>query len=142
PTRRPPDSSLAKMNHAGMLRIGVPTLHPPLVTGKSDAPGFDIEFAQAIAKRLDVRLSVNTNAMMGRDFNPRNWNVTRAQCQVLAGGVVASDLTRSFLDTTPPHLASRGALVSGNLPTKLAGLGGGLYAGLPGPGPLRPRPGR
>jgi len=128
----PPDTSLAQMKQAGMLRICVPTLYPPLVTGKPDAPGFDIEFAQAIAKRLDVRLSVNTNAMMGRDFNPRNWNVTRAQCQVLAGGVVVSDLTRSFLDTTPPHLETGWALVSVNLPAKLADLRVGFYAGLAG----------
>jgi len=98
----PPDTSLSQLKQAGILRICVPTLYPPLVTGKPDAPGFDIEFAEAIARRLGVRLVVNTNAAMGRDFNPRNWNVTRAQCQVLAGGVVVSDLTRSFLDTTPP----------------------------------------
>src|SRR5215470_8425143 len=128
----PPDTSLAQMKQAGMLRICVPTLYPPLVTGKPDAPGFDIEFLQAIAKRLDVRLSVNTNAMMGRDFNPRNWSVTRAQCQVLAGGVVASDLTRSFLDTTLPHLQTGWALVAAQLPARLEGTKVGFYAGLAG----------
>ncbi len=84
----PPDTSFSQVKQAGILRICVPTLYPPLVTGKPDAPGFDIEFAQAIAKRLDIRLIINTNPAMGRDFNPRNWNVTRAQCQMLAGGVV------------------------------------------------------
>src|ERR1700722_18878908 len=100
----PPDTSLSQVKQAGILRVCVPTLYPPLVTGKPDAPGFDIEFLQAIAKRLDVRLTINTNRAMGRDFNPRNWNVTRPQCQLMAGGVVGSDTTRSFLDTTPPHL--------------------------------------
>jgi ABC-type amino acid transport substrate-binding protein len=128
----PPDTSLAQVRKAGILRICVPTLYPPLVTGKPDAPGFDVEFAQAIAKRLDVKLSVNTNSMMGRDFNPRNWNVTRAQCQVLAGGVVVSDLTRSFLDTTPPHLQTGWALVSRNLPVRFSDLKVGFYAGLAG----------
>src|SRR5215470_17820695 len=75
----PPDTSLAQMKQAGILRICVPTLYPPLVTGKPEAPGFDIEFARAIAKRLDVSLVINANSAMGRDFNPRNWNVTRAQ---------------------------------------------------------------
>ncbi len=117
----PPDTSLAQVKQAGVLRICVPTLYPPLVTGKPDAPGFDIEFAQAIAKRLDVRIVANANAAMGRDFNPRNWNVTRAQCQMLAGGVVVSDLTRSFLDTTPPHLQTGWALVAAQLPARLEG---------------------
>jgi ABC-type amino acid transport substrate-binding protein len=128
----PPDTSLAQVKQAGVLRLCVPTLYPPLVTGKPEEPGFDIAFAQAIAKRLDVRIVVNPNAAMGRDFNPRNWNVTRAQCQMLAGGVVASDLTRSFLDTTPPHLQTGWALVAAQLPARLEGAKVGFYAGLAG----------
>jgi len=128
----PPDTSLSQLKQAGILRICVPTLYPPLVTGKPDAPGFDIEFAQAIAKRLDVRLIINTNAAMGRDFNPRNWNVTRAQCQMLAGGVVVSELTRSFLDTTPAHLQTGWALVAANVPATLKEAKVGFYAGLAG----------
>src|SRR5580704_2642881 len=57
----PPDTSLAQVKQAGALRTCVPTLYPPLVTGKADLPGFDMEFAQAIAKRLDVRFVANTN---------------------------------------------------------------------------------
>ena len=53
----PPDTSLAEMQKSGRLCICVPTLFPPLVTGVQNAPGFDIEFAQAIAERLRVRLS-------------------------------------------------------------------------------------
>ena len=128
----PPDTSLAEVKKAGFLRVCVPTLYPPLVTGKPEAPGFDIEFAQAIAKRLDLRIVVNANAAMGRDFNPRNWNITRAQCQMLAGGVVVSDLTRSFLDTTPPHLQTGWALVATQLPDQLQGVKVGFYSGLAG----------
>jgi polar amino acid transport system substrate-binding protein/cystine transport system substrate-binding protein/membrane-bound lytic murein transglycosylase F len=128
----PPDTSLAQIKQAGILRICVPTLYPPLVTGKPDLPGFDIDFAQAIARRLEVRLVVNTNPAMGRDFNPRNWNLTRAQCQMLAGGVVVSDLTRSFLDTTPPHLQTGWALVAANVPGGLQDAKVGFYAGLVG----------
>lgn len=128
----PPDTSLAEVKQAGVLRICVPTRYPPLVTGKPEEPGFDIEFAQAVAQRLDARIVVNANAAMGRDFNPRNWNVTRAQCQMLAGGVVVSDLTRSFLDTTPPHLQTGWALLAAQLPTSLAGVTVGFYAGLVG----------
>ena len=52
----PPDTSLAMVKQAGVLRLCVPTLYPPLVTGKPEEPGFDIEFAQAIAKPLGVRI--------------------------------------------------------------------------------------
>jgi ABC-type amino acid transport substrate-binding protein len=128
----PPDTSLAEVERAGALRVCVPALYPPLVTGKPDAPGFDVEFVQAIAGRLGVKMAVNANAAMGRDFNPRNWNVTRAQCQMLAGGVVASDATRSFLDTTPPHLETGWAMVAAQMPARLDGAKVGVYTGLAG----------
>ncbi len=128
----PPDTSLAQVKQAGVLRVCVPALYPPLVTGTQDAPGFDIEFVRAIARRLGVGIVINANAAMGRNFNPRDWNITRAQCQMLAGGVVASDLTRSFLDTTPPHLETGWALVAAQLPSRLEGVKVGFYAGLAG----------
>jgi polar amino acid transport system substrate-binding protein/cystine transport system substrate-binding protein/membrane-bound lytic murein transglycosylase F len=128
----PPDTSLAEVERAGALGVCVPTLYPPLVTGKTDAPGFDVEFVQAIVRRLGVRMVVNANAAMGRDFNPRTWNVTRAQCQMLAGGVVASDATRSFLDTTPPHLETGWAMVAAQMPARLDGVNVGVYTGLAG----------
>jgi ABC-type amino acid transport substrate-binding protein len=128
----PADTSLSQVRQAGIMRVCVPALYPPLVTGKPDAPGFDIEFAQAVAGRLAVRLVINTNPAIGRDFNPRNWNVTRAQCQILAGGVIVSDLTRSFLDTTPPHLETGWAIVAKTIPTRLEGRKVGFYSGLVG----------
>jgi ABC-type amino acid transport substrate-binding protein len=128
----PPDTSLAEVKRAGALGVCAPTLYPPLVTGKPDAPGFDVEFVQAIAARLGVKLVVNANAAMARDFNPRTWNVTRSQCQMLAGGVVASDATRSFLDTTPPHLETGWAMVTPQMPAHLEGVKVGVYTGLAG----------
>src|SRR5260370_26587056 len=136
----PPDPSLAQVKQAGVLRLCVPTLYPPLVTGKPDAPGFDIEFAQAIAKRLDVRIVANANAAMGRDFNPRNWNVTRAQCQVLAGGPVASGFVLSFHDSTPPHLPTRSGRRTGPRSSPPPEGGGCLYAPPSGPVPPPPPP--
>jgi polar amino acid transport system substrate-binding protein/cystine transport system substrate-binding protein/membrane-bound lytic murein transglycosylase F len=128
----PPDTSLAEVERTGALGVCVPELYPPLVTGRPEAPGFDVEFVQAIAARLGVKMVVNANAAMGRDFNPRTWNVTRAQCQMLAGGVVASDTTRSFLDTTPPHLETGWAMVATAMPARLEGVTVGVYAGLAG----------
>lgn len=128
----PPDTSLAEVERTGALGVCMPELYAPLVTGKPQAPGFDVEFVQAIAGRLGVRMVVNANAAMGRDFNPRTWNVTRAQCQMLAGGVVASDATRSFLDTTPPHLETGWAIVAAAMPARLEGVSVGVYTGLAG----------
>jgi ABC-type amino acid transport substrate-binding protein len=128
----PPDTSLAEVERTGALGVCLPPLYPPLVTGEPDAPGFDVEFVQAIAKRLGVKVVVSANAAMTRNFNPRTWNVTRAQCQMLAGGVVASDVTRSFLDTTPPHLETGWAMVATTIPARLDGMKVGVYTGLAG----------
>ncbi len=43
-----------------------------------------------------------------------------------------SDLTRSFLDTTPPHLETGWAMVANSIPKKLEGLKVGFYSGLVG----------
>jgi polar amino acid transport system substrate-binding protein/cystine transport system substrate-binding protein/membrane-bound lytic murein transglycosylase F len=51
---------------------------------------------------------------------------------MLAGGVVVSDTTRSFLDTTPPHLQTGWALVAANLPERLQDKKVGFFAGLVG----------
>lgn len=108
----PPDTSLRLVRERGVLRVCVPTQYPPLVTGNPDRPGVDVEILQELASRLELRLQLVENSAMGRDFNPRNWRVTRAQCQVLAGGVIAAGITRSFLETTPPHLETGWASVA------------------------------
>jgi polar amino acid transport system substrate-binding protein/cystine transport system substrate-binding protein/membrane-bound lytic murein transglycosylase F len=99
----PPDTALQQVRAAGALRVCLPPSYPPLVTGNPATPGIDVELLQAIAQRLGVRLVTVTNPNMGRDFNPRAWRISRAQCEVLAGGVVGSTTTRSFLETTPAY---------------------------------------
>jgi ABC-type amino acid transport substrate-binding protein len=111
----PPDTSLSEVRKAGVLRACMPPDYPPLVTGDRDAPGIDVELLQALAKGLGVRLVVTPNAAMGQDFNPRNWHVTRAQCEVLAGGVVVSPITRSFLETSPSYAQTGWALLTPKL---------------------------
>jgi polar amino acid transport system substrate-binding protein/cystine transport system substrate-binding protein/membrane-bound lytic murein transglycosylase F len=108
----PPDTSLDEVRASGSLRACVPTAYPPLVTGDPDRPGIDIEILQAVADHIGVSLLHSPNDAIGRDFNPRNWDVNRARCQVLAGGVVDTVLTRSFLDTSPPHAETGWSLVS------------------------------
>lgn len=117
----PPDTSLREIERAGALRACVPPLYPPLVTGDPDQPGVDIELLQVMADRIGVSLVINENRAMGRDFNPRNWGLNRAQCQVIAGGVVNSVQTRSFLETGPAYAQTGWAIVS---PAPVASLEG------------------
>ena len=111
-TMLPPDTSLEEVEANGAIRACVPTRYPPLVTGDPDRPGIDIELLRAVADHLGVRLLLSPSNAMGRDFNPRNWAINRGKCQLLAGGVVDSPLTRSFLDTGPPYAQTGWAILA------------------------------
>jgi polar amino acid transport system substrate-binding protein/cystine transport system substrate-binding protein/membrane-bound lytic murein transglycosylase F len=108
----PPDTSLSEVKANRAIRACVPTTYPPLVTGDTDMPGIDVELLRAVAGHIGVDLVLSPNDAIGRDFNPRNWAINRAKCQVLAGGVVDSALTRSFLDTGPPYAKTGWAIVA------------------------------
>ena len=110
--RLPPDTSLRDVESVGVLRVCVPAAQPPLATGEDDAPGIDVELLRALTSRAGWRLQLVTNQAIGRGFDPRNWRLTRAQCSVVAGGVVTTQTTRSFLDTTEPHLETGWAFVA------------------------------
>lgn len=128
----PADTSLAEVERTGNLKACIPPSYAPLVTGDPREPGYDVSLLQELAKRMNLRLSLNQNPQMGRDFNPRNWRVTRAQCEVLAGGVVASLTTQSFLETVSTQVTTGWAVVlkpggtlgSGTTVGVLPGLGG------------------
>ncbi len=117
----PPDTSLREVEANHAIRACVPTTYPPLVTGDSDRPGIDVEILRAVADYIGVELLLNPNDAIGRDFNPRHWAINRGKCQVLAGGVVDSTLTRSFLDTGPPYAETGWAIVA---PTPLEDIDG------------------
>lgn len=108
----PPDTSLREVKENDAIRVCIPTSYPPLVTGDPDKPGIDVELLRAVADYMEVDLLLSPNDAIGRDFNPRHWAVTRGKCQVLAGGVVNSTLTRSFLDTGPPYAKTGWAIVA------------------------------
>ena len=117
----PADTSLSEVRRAGLLRACMPPVYPPLVTADPAAPGIDVELLRALAEKLSLKFAISSNPAMGQDFNPRNWRVTRAQCEVLAGGVVASPVTRSFLETSPSYAETGWGLV---LPKPLGDLQG------------------
>lgn len=108
----PPDTSLSEVEANDAIRACVPTIYPPLVTGDPERPGIDIEILRAVADHIGVELLLSASDAIGRDFNPRNWAINRGKCQVLAGGVVDSTLTRSFLDTGPPYAQTGWAIVA------------------------------
>lgn len=97
----PADTSLSQIKDRGVLKLCVPAYYPPLVTGDQQHPGYDIELVKAIADKIGVRLAVNKMESIGRDFNPRNWMLSRGQCDLLAGGVADTVQMRNFMQTIP-----------------------------------------
>jgi polar amino acid transport system substrate-binding protein/cystine transport system substrate-binding protein/membrane-bound lytic murein transglycosylase F len=128
----PADTSLSEVRRAGLLRACMPPLYPPLVTGTPEAPGLDIELLRALAAGLGLRLAISPNEAMGRDFNPRNWRVTRAQCEVLAGGVVPSPVTRSFLETSPSYAQTGWGFIAPPHIGEFRGRRAGVFIGISG----------
>src|SRR5690606_8521649 len=132
-SRLPPDTSLQLVQERGSLRVCVPSSYPPLVYGvRSQPPGIDVDLVNEVAARLGLRVQFVENPAIGRDFNPRNWRITRAQCEVIAGGVVASATTRSFLETTQPHLETGWAVVFPDGERSLQGATVAFHAGTSG----------
>jgi polar amino acid transport system substrate-binding protein/cystine transport system substrate-binding protein/membrane-bound lytic murein transglycosylase F len=122
----PPDNSLHDVRSDGSINACVPTSYPPLVTGDPDRPGIDVELLKAVTGRIGVGLGLNTNDAIGRDINPRNWGLNRAQCLIVAGGVVDSTQTRSFLETSPSYARTGWAIVSQKPVGSLKGLNIGI----------------
>ena len=124
----PPDTSLGEVRAAGVLRVCIPPADSPFVTGDAAAPGIDLEILQALARDLGLGLAAVPEPAMMQDFNPRSWHLTRAGCELIAGGIVASPTTRSFLETSPPYAQTGWALLA---PTPIADLRGrriGVFA--------------
>lgn len=108
----PPDVSLRGVDEKGVLSVCIPENYPPLVTADTARPGFDIDLLEEVARRAGWRTSFVRNTAMGRDFNPRSWHITRAQCSVVAGGVALSGVTQSFMNTSAGHLRTGWAEIS------------------------------
>jgi polar amino acid transport system substrate-binding protein/cystine transport system substrate-binding protein/membrane-bound lytic murein transglycosylase F len=108
----PPDTSLSQARAAGTLRACMPPDHPPFVTADAAAPGIDVEILRALTTELGLALLPVEEPAMGRDFNPRSWHLTRAACELVGGGLAASPMTRSFLETSPPYAQTGWAVLA------------------------------
>jgi ABC-type amino acid transport substrate-binding protein len=115
----PPDTSLSEVQAAGVFRPCMPAAHPPFVTGDPAFPGIDVDILQALAGALGLTLAPSVEPAMSRDFNPRSWHITRAACELIAGGLAASPMTRSFLETSTPYAETGWAIVA---PGRIANL--------------------
>lgn len=124
----PPDTSLAEVRAHGTLHACMPPVDPPFVTGEAAAPGIDPELLRALTGALGLGFSDVPVPAMAQDFNPRSWHITRAACEVVAGGLAASPMTRSFLETTPPYAQTGWAIVAPEPVTDLHGLRLGVLA--------------
>ncbi len=99
----PPEQRTSGPGSRGGNVAGLSAAALLLVTGDPALPGIDVELLRAVAARLGVTLTIVSNSAIGQDFNPRAWRITRAQCDIIGGGMAGSDTTRSFLDTTPSY---------------------------------------
>jgi polar amino acid transport system substrate-binding protein/cystine transport system substrate-binding protein/membrane-bound lytic murein transglycosylase F len=124
----PPDTSLAQITAAGTLTACVPAERPPLVTGDPTAPGVDIDILAGIAQAIGVPLRLNTIPALGRDFNPQSWHLTRAQCAFVAGGLVDSIQTRSYLEVSPAYARTGWIAIAKTPDVSLAGRTVGVLA--------------
>jgi len=98
----PADTSLAERQASGQLRYCVADQKSPLIRNpETAAPGPELALMEAAASRLGVQLRLVEVANIGRSFNPADWNITRAQCDVLGGGLADSAANRGFMTLIP-----------------------------------------
>lgn len=102
----PPDGALAAVRARGLLRVCTPA------QGLSEAEAARLE---AFARAIPARLALAPLASIGADANPRNWRLTRAQCDMIAGGLADTAATRSFLAVVPVGLRTGWAVWPGPL---------------------------
>ena len=128
----PPDTSLAQVQRRGQLTACVPESPTALATGDPTASGIEIELLRALADELGIRLALSVVPAMGAGFNPRSWHITRAQCDVVGGGLVDTPETRSFLSVGPSYGETGWAAVAPADPTVLGNRAVGVLATLQG----------
>jgi hypothetical protein len=82
----------------------VPPTLPPLVSGVPERPGILVELLDAVGERSGWIVSMVPRPAMAGGNNPASWQINRGQCDILAGNIQTTDLTRGFLDLAPTGL--------------------------------------
>lgn len=129
----PADTSFSQVQKLGAIAVCVPTNFPPLSTPSNAAdPGFDVALLREITRRLGVALTLNVNPLIAQDFNPRAWGITRAGCQIVAGGIIITPQTRSFLETLPTGIETGWTVIEKGDAPLAKGQKVGVYPGFGG----------
>lgn len=102
----PPDTALEEIETAGRLTVCAPPELGPLVAQDAERPGFEIALVEEAAKRSGWTVSITHNAAMAREFNPRNWRISRATCRLIVGGLRDNNWSRSLMEMSEPYLES------------------------------------
>lgn len=98
----PADTSLSERQGAGQLRYCFADANSPLIRDPSTgAAGTERALLEGAAADLGLQLRLVEVPNIGRSFNPADWNVTRAQCDVLGGGLADSAANRGFMTLIP-----------------------------------------
>ncbi|ADO42270.1 substrate-binding periplasmic protein [Ketogulonicigenium vulgare] len=125
----PPDTALKQVERQGVLRVCAPQNYPPFVTADPAAPGIEVEIIRTIAQGMGLRLSINRIAAIGREVNPLAWNISRANCHVMIGGLVDTPLMRNYMDMSPPYLQSGWVTLAATDTPDVSGARIGVFVG-------------
>ncbi|MEX0386116.1 hypothetical protein [Spiribacter onubensis] len=102
----PPDSSLADVREAGTLIVCVPPSLPPLLIpqpGSDRYEGTEAALVRSITAGIGVSVQWNPQPGWGDTIDPSDWGLRPSACDLVVGGIVAAEETRSLLELVPYH---------------------------------------
>lgn len=110
-----PDASLTRVKRAGVLRVCHPVSLPPLIMASADHPGsaagLEARLTERLAAHLGLTVEWNLQPNWYRTWDPTGWGIRREACDVLVGGIAATEESRGLLELADPYLPSGWAWV-------------------------------
>ena len=100
----PPDSSLAEVREAGTLIVCNPPSLPPLLTpqqGGNRYEGTEADLVRSITDKIGVSVQWNPQPGWGDTIDPSDWGLRPSACDLVVGGIVDEEETRSLLELVP-----------------------------------------
>ena len=100
----PPDSSLAEVRENGALIVCNPPSLPPLLIRQDKASrytGTEADIVRSIAAGIGVSVQWNPQPGWGDTIDPSDWGLRPSACDLVVGGVVVANETRSLLELVP-----------------------------------------
>lgn len=110
-----PDASLGRVTRGGVLRVCHPAALPPFIMANPDQPGravgLEARLVERLAAHLGLTIEWNLQPNWYRTWDPTGWGIRREACDLLVGGIAATDESRGLLELADPHLLSGWAWV-------------------------------